>query len=294
MPQCNEKTDKLIAMQMKTQNITPLTNRRNVSEQLAMKLVGDLKCSDTAKSPLRYPGGKTRAVIAIRNYIPDDINCLCSPFLGGASVELSCAADGIKVYGADAFKPVINFWKQAKAKPELLAKQVRYYYPLSRDKFYYLQKSYSEIDNLLEQAAVFFVLNRSSYSGTTLSGGMSPGHLRFNISAIERLRNFKADNLHVSYADYKTTLKKYSDTFLYLDPPYANGGKLYGKKGNMHEDFNHSQLADMLKQRDGWILSYNDCSYIRNLYKGYKQIKPQWTYGMSDNKHSKELLISNA
>ncbi|MBC6413341.1 MAG: DNA adenine methylase [Chromatiales bacterium] len=267
---------------------------RNVSEQLTIELVGDPKSLDTTKSPLRYPGGKTRAVKAIRHYIPDDIDCLCSPFLGGASVELSCAADGIKVYGTDAFEPVINFWKQAKNKPMLLATQVRHYYPLSRDKFYYLQKSYNEIADVLEQAAVFFVLNRSSYSGTTLSGGMSPGHLRFTISAIDRLRKFKAKNLHAGCADYKNTLNKYNDTFLYLDPPYANGGKLYGKRGNMHEGFNHDQLADLLKQRDGWILSYNDCPSIRKLYKKYKQIKPRWTYGMSDNKHSKELLILNA
>ena len=249
---------------------------------------------DTTKSPLRYPGGKTRAIKAIRQYIPDNINRLCAPFLGGASIELSCAADGIKVYGADAFKPVINFWRQAKTKPDLLAEQVQQYYPLSRNKFYHLQKAYNKIDKSIEQAAIFFVLNRSSFNGTTLSGGMSPGHPRFNLSAINRLRNFKAKNLYISCADYKKTLTKHEDLFLYLDPPYANGGKLYGKQGNMHEDFDHEGLADMLKQRDGWILSYNDCPYIRKLYKGYKQIKPRWTYGMSDNKQSKELVVLNS
>ena len=277
-----------------TQDIMTPNRKLGISEQLTIESIVDPKHLDTSKSPLRYPGGKTRAVKAIRHYIPDDIDCLCSPFLGGASVELSCAADGIKVYGADAFKPIINFWQQAKANPSRLADQVRHYYPLSRNKFYCLQKSYNEIDNSLEQAAVFFVLNRSSYSGTTLSGGMSPGHPRFNMSAIGRLRNFNAGNLYLSCADYKTTLSKHDNMFLYLDPPYANGGKLYGKQGNMHEEFNHEELADMLKQRDGWILSYNDSPYIRNLYKGYKQIKPQWTYGMSNDKQSKELLILSA
>ena len=278
---------------IKVENIVSPIRTRSVSEQLAIELIGHPKCVDATRSLLRYPGGKTRAVRAIRQYIPDDINRLCAPFLGGASVELSCTTDGIKVYGADAFKPIINFWRQAKAAPVRLAEQVQRYYPLSRSKFYCLQKSYSKIDNSLEQATVFFVLNRSSYSGTTLSGGMSPGHPRFTLSAIERLRNFKVKNLYLSCADYKTTLNKHNDIFLYLDPPYANGGKLYGKRGDMHEYFNHEQLADILKQRDGWILSYNDCQYIRKLYKRYKQIKPQWTYGMSSNKQSNELLILN-
>ena len=264
----------------------------NVSEQLVIGLIGKPKLNTTI-SLLRYPGGKTRAVRTIRHYIPKGIDCLCAPFLGGASVELSCAADGIKVYGADAFKPIINFWQHAKADPIQLAERVYFHYPLSRSKFYSLQKYYNEMDNPMEQAAVFFVLNRSSYSGTTLSGGMSPGHPRFTPSAIERLRNFKVKNLHFRCADYKKTLSKHNDMFLYLDPPYANGEKLYGKKGDMHEDFDHEGLADMLKRRDGWILSYNNCQYIRKIYKGYKQIEPQWTYGMSNNKQSKELLILN-
>ncbi len=124
------------------------------------------------------------------------------------------------------------------------------------------------------------MLNRSSYSGTTLSGGMSPNHPRFTPSAIDRLRDFKAPNLTADCLDYR-------------DAPYANGGKLYGSRGDMHEGFNHYELADALHKRDGWILSYNNCEEIRKLYEGYKMIEPKWTYGMNGDKISKELLILN-
>ena len=78
---------------------------------------------------------------------------------------------------------------------------------------------------------------------------------------------------------------------MYLDPPYMNGGSLYGNRGNQHTDFNHTGLADLLKERDGWLLSYNDCQRVRQLYEGYEIIEPEWTYGMSNDKSSKEVLI---
>lgn len=260
----------------------------------AVSAITPTKClPPSTRSPLRYPGGKFRAVNVICSYIPRNTKKLASPFLGGGSVELACSAQGIKVYGADGFKPLINFWKEAKKDPVLLSERVGKYYPLSKPKFYSLQKGYIQIDDSLEKAAVFFVLNRSSFSGTTLSGGMSPGHPRFNSNAINRLRAFKAINLYIKWADYKNTIHAHADKLLYLDPPYANGEKLYGAKGDMHEGFNHQELADELKKRDGWILSYNNCSLIRKLYKKFKILKPRWNYGMSVNKKSKELLIIN-
>ena len=243
------------------------------------------------KSPLRYPGGKSRGVGRIRRFIPDDVGALCAPFLGGGSVELACAADGITVYGSDAFEPVINFWKQAKINPASLAERVQVRHPLTRSKFYSLQKAYHNLSDPLEKAAIFYVLNRSSFSGTTLSGGMSPGHSRFTLSSIDRLRSFHAPNLVADCADYRDAISAHQDMFLYLDPPYANGGKLYGNRGDMHSDFDHEELADVLKKREGWVLSYNDSPEILKLYQGYRIERPEWSYGMSNDKQSKEVLI---
>ncbi len=262
-------------------------------EPALSRVVSTPRLPHSAKSPLRYPGGKFRAVETIKAYIPEGTDKIAAPFLGGGSVELSCAADGIKVYGADAFEPLVNFWRHAKNSPVLLAEHVRVYHPLTKTKFYNLQKGYEDITDALDRAAVFYVLNRSSFSGTTLSGGMSPGHPRFTPSAIERLRDFRARNLNVRYADYKDTIKRHSEKLLYLDPPYANGEKLYGDRGDMHEGFNHEELAEELKQRNGWIMSYNDSKKIRQMYSQYDILTPSWNYGMSGDKQSKEVLIVN-
>ena len=62
------------------------------------------------KTPLRYPGGKSRAVKHILPHIPEDIDRLCSPFFGGGSVELAVASRGTEVRGYDKMKQLVWFW----------------------------------------------------------------------------------------------------------------------------------------------------------------------------------------
>ncbi|HEX8071973.1 MAG TPA: DNA adenine methylase [Pyrinomonadaceae bacterium] len=249
------------------------------------------------RSPLRYPGGKNRAVKAITKLIfaqiPSDEKKLCSPFLGGGSIELACTTK-MEVYGADIFEPLVAFWRVLLRDPEMLARRVEpYLHSLTRTQFYNLQKRFIHLTDEVERAAAFFVLNRSSFSGTTLSGGMSPGHPRFTQSAIERIKSFKVDNFHVENADYREVIPKHEDAFLYLDPPYLNGQGLYGVKGDTHKSFDHEALADLLHKRDRWIMSYNDCPEVRELYKDKTIVSIEWIYGMSKNKQSKEVLIAS-
>jgi DNA adenine methylase len=243
------------------------------------------------RSPLRYPGGKTRGVEFITRFFPRNLDKLLSPFFGGGSIELATAAKGTKVYGYDIFTPLVEFWQCLIKQPNELANEVSKYLPLEKEKFYELQRFQTFFKKKLERAAVYYVLNRSSFSGATLSGGMSPEHPRFTLTSIERLRNFYNTNIEVNKADYKTSLAKHPFTFAYLDPPYLIRSSLYGKKGDAHKDFDHEGLAKILKEREHWLLSYNDCDEIRDLYLGHYIITPNWKYGMSNDKSSKEILI---
>lgn len=254
----------------------------------------DLVSSDAQLSSrplLRYPGGKTRAVEFITQFFPAKIESLLSPFLGGGSIELAIAAKGITVYGYDVFSPLVEFWQCLLTQPESLANEVEKYFPLSKSKFYELQLNQTRFKTKIERAAVYYVLNRSSFSGSTLSGGMSPGHPRFTRTAIERLKNFCNPNITVSKADYKDALTAHPLMFAYLDPPYLIKNSLYGHKGNAHKGFDHESLSRILRQRESWILSYNDCDAIRDLYSGFHILTPNWKYGMSSNKSSKEVLV---
>ena len=59
----------------------------------------------------------------------------------------------------------------------------------------------------------------------------------------------------------------------------------------MHEDFNHQLLFELITQKRNWILTYNNCDYIRNLYKDYIIIDTNWTYSMNKTKKSSEIII---
>ena len=260
---------------------------------IAPYLQNSIYCNNTThsfpKSPLRYPGGKARAVKQILKIIPAAEDILVSPFFGGGSVEIAAAHLGMKVIGYDIFTPLVHFWTELLLNPDVLTDKVMEFFPLSRDRFYELQKM--TFDDRLESAAVFYVLNRSSFGGSTLSGGMSPGHPRFTETSIDYLRNFRVPNLSVSFGDFHKTIVEHFNSFLYLDPPYLIENALYGKNGNTHKEFDHDGLNSLLQHRKKWVLSYNDSEIIREMYKGFRQFRPQWKYGMSANKNSRELLI---
>ncbi len=245
----------------------------------------------STKSLLRYPGGKTRAVNIILSLIPKFIDEMCAPFIGGGSVELACTGRGIKVFGYDIFKPLVEFWQSLIDDPHELANHVLKYYPLSKEKFYHLQKVQKSFKTKIERAVVFYVLNRSSYSGSTLSGGMSPGHPRFTLTSIDRIRNFHNPLIKVRNFDFRYSIERHPNMFLYLDPPYLIKNNLYGRNGDAHRDFDHLALFKILDNRDNWLLSYNNCPEILDLYKNYKILFPVWKYGMSNDKNSREVLI---
>ena len=68
------------------------------------------------KTPLRYPGGKSRATSKISQFFPDlsKYQEYREPFLGGGSVALYVTQQypNINIWVNDLYEPLINFWKQ--------------------------------------------------------------------------------------------------------------------------------------------------------------------------------------
>ena len=246
------------------------------------------------KSPLRYPGGKTRAVKHILPHIPEDITELCSPFLGGGSLELAVADRGTQVYGYDIFQPLTNFWHHLLRTPMSLSILTDCYRTtngvlrgLTRHDFLQFKKDLmSKPATSIVDAAKFYALNRSSFSGATLSGGYSKqaAYKRFTNSSILRLWKFEVYNFEVEKAGFKESILKHPDAFLYCDPPYIleKNNNLYGKNGDTHAGFDHEGLFNLLNERKGWVLSYNNSPQIREMYKDYKIIEAEWAYGMKN------------
>lgn len=255
------------------------------------------------KSPLRYPGGKTRAcklldTICIEHF--GTPSTLYSPFLGGGSFELHMKSKyKCKIVAADGFKPLATFWQQLQCNRQQLHQVVSTQLkPLTKERFQELRNLIMHETDELTQAAYYFALNRCSFSGATLSGGFSreAEASRFNVSAIDRLLSTDMNNIDIRHAVFQDFIvsipeKLPDDHILFLDPPYLIESKLYGMKGDMHDGFDHEALATLLRTRTRWMLCYNDCERIRDLYKDYKILEVEWSYGMNKSKKSSEIII---
>lgn len=261
------------------------------------------------KSPLRYPGGKSKAIKFIAPLIPD-FDEYREPFLGGGSVfvYLKQIRSHKKFWINDIYENLYLFWKQLQQNPDKLFQQIKFWrekYKLGKELYQYLLENIDEFDEI-KKASAFFIFNRITFSGTTESGGFSNTayHKRFTQSSIDRVKllsKILKDTKITCYDYQKVVEPEGENVFIFLDPPYYSATKsaLYGKNGNLHKIFNHERLAEVLKNTDHkWLLTYDDSKYIRKLYS-FANIK-EWnlTYGMrnvgeNSNLIGNELFISN-
>ena len=258
-------------------------------------------------SPLRYPGGKSRACkildeILNKNFQLEEFTTIISPFFGGGSFEFYLQNKyDYNLIVNDKFKPLYNFWNQCKTNKNKLYEEVNKNKNITKEKFKEYRENIMDLDSDLNQASYFFIINRCSFSGATLSGGFSQeaSQKRFTQSSIDKIKDLDLSKLEISNLDFEEFIKnsyKNKDTskcLMFLDPPYylEKGSKLYGENGDMHESFDHKKLYKTIKNKKNWIMTYNDCEYIRDLYKDFKVIETSWSYGMNKTKESSELII---
>lgn len=267
------------------------------------------------KSPLRYPGGKTRACnildkIFQEHFSSESYDVVLSSFFGGGSFEFYLQNKyGFEVYANDKFTPLYHFWSQAKVNNAALCKRLRGFRPVEKELFYQYRKEIMNLtDDPFMQACYYFVINRCSFSGATLSGGFSEqsAKKRFTASSIDRVKKLDLSSFTFHNLDFSVFIpecvseckNKRKNTFLFLDPPYylEKGSKLYGNKGDMHEKFDHKGLCKVLGDiaNVDWMMTYNDCDYIRDLYDSHVILEVDWKYGMNKSKKSSEIVILSA
>ena len=255
-------------------------------------------------SPLRYPGGKTRACKIIDDVISNhfdmkSFDTIVSPFFGGGSFEFYLQNKyGLKLIVNDKFTPLYNFWKQIKMNKNVLCEELRKIKSVSKEEFKSYRNAIMDLnDNTLQQSIYYFIINRCSFSGATLSGGFSEeaSKKRFTQSSINKIELLDFTNIEIYNSDFYDFINDFTinNSLLFLDPPYylENKSKLYGNNGDMHEGFNHQLLFDTIKQKNNWIITYNNCEYIREMYKDFTIIDVDWSYGMNSSKTSSEIII---
>jgi len=249
-------------------------------------------------SPLRYAGGKTKAIGLITQYLPDVMpKKILSPFLGGASLEITWAnnLDVDEVIGCDVFHPLVNFWQWQLEEPDQLADELEKFkigdinYRAYKEilKAWYFDPKNNPLTDL--EAAAHYYYNMQLSYGPYFLGWTSPGkpttQKAYN-RILERIRTFRCPKLRVELMSFEDSLAKYPNHFVYADPPYLLGydsevfKPIYpNDKGECHTGFDHELFRDLMNNRSSeWILSYNNCGTIREWYKQHKQFYPKWQY----------------
>jgi DNA adenine methylase len=255
-------------------------------------------------SPLRYPGGKTRACKIIDTIINDHFNLelfdtLISPFFGGGSFEFYFQNKyKYNLIVNDKFVPLYNFWKEVKFNKNELCRELRKINTVTKEDFTNYRKTILELnDNTLQQSIQYFIINRCSFSGATLSGGFSKeaSTKRYTSSSIDRIESLDFSFIDIYNLDFEYFLNNNLNekSIIFADPPYYldKKSKLYGNNGDMHETFDHQKLFNLIKTKKNWIITYNNCEYIKDMYKDYIIIDVNWSYGMNKSKTSSEIII---
>ena len=265
------------------------------------------------RTPIRYAGGKSKAYNTISEHLPffPKPKRIISPFMGGGSLEVRWATEqNIPVLGFDVFWCLTNYWKNQIERPKDLYDILKGL-PCNKSEYKkikeelmrwdevqllfhdwqtdYYDREPKHIDDLLG-AAYYFYSHNLSY-GPMFLGWYSSNYndeKKYN-KMIERVRDFKCSNLRVENKSFDEVIPNFPNDFFYLDPPYYmkkdSDNKMFkGIYPNSnfavhHNEFDHELLRDLLYSHKGtFILSYNNCETIREYYKDFKQVFPDWKY----------------
>ena len=270
------------------------------------------------KTPLRYPGGKSRAVKKMDQYFPDlrDYVEFREPFLGGGSVAIYIAKKypHLKITVNDLYEPLVNFWSNLQMfgeemKDQLLDYKLTHNDPDSARELFNNSKDIlgKTSESSIDRAVAFYIVNKCSFSGLTESSSFSPQASRsnFSVRGIEKLLGYSEiiSNWHINGYSYEYLMETdmHDGIFMYLDPPYDIKDNLYGKKGSMHKNFDHDKFAkDCDDHSIPMMVSYNSDQLVKDRFKNWNAAEFDLTYTMRsvgeymrDQKQRKELILMN-
>ena len=263
-------------------------------------------------SPLRYPGGKTK----FYTYVRENLSCndmlgetYIEPFAGGAGLALKLLLnEDVSRIVINDFDPAIySFWHsvlyETEAFCELIENAILTTNQWNLQHSIYLE---SDTSDPLTLGFATFYLNRTNISGV-VKGGMIGGQgqngkygldARFNrqtlIEKIKTIASHKEQivllNLDARELLQPRQLRKFYKIFINLDPPYVKkGAQLYK---NAFSESDHRELCELVKQcRRKWIVTYDVCPLVADLYKSYRSSYLDVTYSIQASKKAKEYIF---
>ncbi|MPM09503.1 hypothetical protein SDC9_55822 [bioreactor metagenome] len=268
----------------------------------------------TTLSPLRYPGGKSKLFDVIQPIVRGcqfgNEKIYVEPFAGGAGLALKL------LFNHDVDRIILNdidfriycFWHSILTQTAEFINKVENC-EIDIDTWYFEKNIYQSPNcySELEVGFATFFLNRCNVSGVLLAGpiggyeqlGKYKIGARFNKkglikkiteigAAAEKIEFFNMDASQFIQTELIQIRKE--NIFLNIDPPYVKKGKLLYE--NSFSETDHSLLSLLVKGLDiKWIVTYDKCELIENLYKNYHMSELSLQYSAGNNRIGKELLI---
>ena len=270
------------------------------------------------KTPLRYPGGKSRACTKMGQFFPNlrEYVEYREPFLGGGSVAIHVSKlyPHLKITVNDLYEPLINFWLNLQMFGDELSSEIKklklaHPNPDSAKGLFIESKDIinDSTKTDIERAVAFYIVNKCSFSGLTESSSFSKqaSDSNFSLRGIEKLPEYSEiiSHWHINSYSYEYCFRTdmHDGLFMYLDPPYDIKDNLYGKSGSMHKKFDHDKFAEDCDNQDvSMMVSYNSSQLVKNRFKDWNAVEFDLTYTMrsvgeymKDQQQRKELLILN-
>lgn len=188
---------------------------------------------------------------------------------------------------------LVNLFRVVKYHPKTLQEELDWIL-MSREQFFDATQETRGLTDI-QRAARFFIAIKESFGTDCRSFGVRPkdmqGAVEFLRIASERLRRVVIENV-----DFEQLLRTYDrpDALFYLDPPYYNAEKYYPDRFSLDD---HKRLQGCLGKIKGkFILSYNDCPEICDLYRRYNIIEVERQDNLTTKQQSRsyrELIIKN-
>lgn len=283
------------------------------------------------KSPVSWVGNKTSILPILYALFPLNYERYIEPFGGSGSVLLGKPwQDGFEVFN-DYNQNLINLFRCMRDRPLAFIRELGFLSLNSRDDFKVLKRFFrkeefddafleeelelteillpepgaeelcelmkkSHQDYDLRRAAMFLKLIRFSYSSGCKSFGCQPFSLRSLFGLIQGYSR-RCENVIIENQDFEVFIRHYDRPggFIYCDPPYFSSEYVYDC-GFAWED--HLRLHSTLTGAESkFLLSYNDCPEIRELYGGCAFFDFKRLHSMAQKyeagKEFPELLIAN-
>lgn len=146
----------------------------------------------------------------------------------------------------------------------------------------------------IQRAARYLYLIKISYGADRETYGTNSKNLYYAVDMLKDISK-RLQRVVIENKCYDDLIKVYDRTgaLFYLDPPYFKTEKYYGELFSKED---HLKLKEILSNIKGkFILSYNDCEFIRTLYADFyiEEVDRNNNLIQQDKSRYKELIIRN-